>query len=93
MRSIFSNGLYLLYFACKKPYTVFSKVDSARQVSRLGKSVNERAHLSCGASVWSVAITFDYAPFAAPNFMRKRLVYISYLHGLLLHFSAKGVFL
>ena len=41
----------LLYFKFKKSYTVFSKVDSARKVSRLGKSVNERAHLLCGATV------------------------------------------
>ena len=47
--------LYTLYFCRDREYNGISKVDGARQVPRLGKSADERAHLLCGASVWSVA--------------------------------------
>lgn len=39
-----------LYITAEIKYNTSSKVDDARQVLRLGKSVDERTHLFCGAS-------------------------------------------
>ncbi len=49
--NLYYNRIYLLYFMLNLTYTVYSKVDSARKVSCLGKSMDERAHLLCGATV------------------------------------------
>ena len=45
-----AHGTKSLYKFGSGEYNEYSKVDGARQVPRLGKGVDERTHLFCGAS-------------------------------------------
>ena len=69
----------------KKAVYCLCKVNLAREVLRLGKGVNERAHLSCGA-------TFGPLQKGALVSFANGACFVDIFYGLLLQ-TAKGVFL